>query len=266
MPDSTQHNATETSDPRCRWCGGALSISSSTAEDWQLDFCSCLCRDNYWRTQEAEEEEAAERAAGPLFRAQRTEERSEDGSSSSGLAYADDWVILRRDPTRVPRCRRCARPPITTSITAEHWQRLFCSQRCREEYTRDAEEELESRRRRAEEGEVRNLPATPDLPTFSSEQGPRTSPDWLRRILNWRPVERTRDDPTWWNIQEAPEGEEQGSEGDGGQEDTTTCPGSDSTEGHAPSYATEEDDGSISIQADERSTTSASTPSEKSCE
>ena len=163
MPDSTPHNAPETSDPRCRWCGGALAISSSTAEDWQLNFCSCLCRDNYWRTQEAEEEEAAERTAGPLFRAERTEEREGDG-----LAHGDDWIILQRDPSRAPRCRKCARPPITTSITAEHWQRLFCSQRCREDYTRDAEEELAARSRRATEGaEPSNLPAIPALPIFS---------------------------------------------------------------------------------------------------
>ena len=162
MPDSTQQEANETRDPRCRWCAAALSSSSSTAEDWQLNFCSYLCRDNYWRTQEAEEEEAAERAAGPLFRAARTEESQEEGPA------LDDWVVLRRDPTRIPRCRRCARPPITTSITAEHWQRLFCSQRCREDYTRDAEEELAARSRRATEGaEPSNLPAIPALPIFS---------------------------------------------------------------------------------------------------
>ena len=73
MPDSTPHNTPETGNPRCRWCGRSLSISSSTAEDWQLDFCSYLCRDNYRRTQEAEDEEAAERTAGPLFTAIRPE-------------------------------------------------------------------------------------------------------------------------------------------------------------------------------------------------
>ena len=63
---------------------------------------------------------------------------------------------------------------------------------------------------------------------------------------------------------DGPEDEEQGAEGDEDPEDTTTCPESDSV--YAPSNATEEDDESLSIQADQRSTTSASPPGEESCE
>ena len=216
MPDSTQQDANETHDPRCRWCGAALSSSSSTAEDWQLNFCSCLCRDNYWRTQEAEEEEAAERAAGPLFRAERTEESQEEGPA------LDDWVVLRRDPTRIPRCRRCARPPITTSITAEHWQRLFCSERCRQDYTRDAAEQIASRSRTAAEGAqpVWLTEGAEGAEPIPNDQLPRGTPEWLRRILNWRPVERTQPTPT------APEDEQR----DRTPSDSTTCPDSDTTE------------------------------------
>ena len=77
----------------------------------------------------------------------------------------------------------------------------------------------------------------PPLPTFTNEQVPRTTPEWLRRILNWRPVElhRIRTTPP---TPTAPEDE--GQEADRTPSYSTTCP--DSESGDAASTATEGDD------------------------
>ena len=93
----------------------------------------------------------------------------------------------------------------------------------------------------------------PPLPTFTNEQLPRTTPEWLRRILNWRPVElhhirTTQPTPT------APEDDEQeGADRDDDPEDSTTCPDSESVYSLSTG-ATEEDEESLDTPENQRST------------